>query len=148
MDFLIENPEKFHDGSKGIMLHVEVFRSVDRGLSKLTAWRLPIKRWSTLPEDMVAFKNRRSPKQTKDNISSQHVYVDITVSNARRKNIKFGIDTTGTNRQRKLWLNQKCLGTPLRTSLNYFFKVVIIGSKYGPKSNLYLDEPSGRRSNI
>ena len=123
MDMLSENPEKFHDGSKGITIHVEVFRSVDRGLAKLTAYRLPIKRWSTLPEDPVAFTNRRTPKMTKETISSKHFYVDVTVNNFRRKNIKFGIDTTGINKQRKKWLNEKCLGTPLRTSLNYFFKV-------------------------
>ena len=104
-------------------LHVEVFSSKDLGLDVITIPSLPIPRWSTLPDDPVAFKSRKDPRQTKENISGRHIYVDVSVKNQKRKFIKFGLDTRNIDKQRRMLLAEKCLGNQIRNNISFFFKV-------------------------
>ena len=104
-------------------MHVEIFSSKDLGLDAITIPSLPIPRWSSLPEDAVAFKSRKNPSQTKENISGRHLYVDVTVKNQKRKFIKFGLDTRNIDKQRRMLLAEKCQGTQIRNNLSFFFKV-------------------------
>ena len=113
----------FGDIEKGVLLHVEIHSSKNLKLDKVVVPQVPIQRWKSLPEDMVAFRSRKNTQRTTANVGNSNVFVEVEVKNVRHKNTKFAMSLKNVDEARLAWLNWEVEGQKVRSSLNFFMEV-------------------------